>query len=179
MSSIDLVILGIVSERAQSAYDVAKDVVGRHYDKWTRVSVSSVYKKMLSLKEQGYLSSVRKQGDRVYQDIYSITPEGVSYFQALMDECAQSPVLFPLELNLVITNLNKVTPPREKKRLLCKVRLSIVSALEANRRDARLCGDLPYAGRTIFEQQRQLYESLLSWLDQFEKTYAPDSDRTV
>ncbi len=36
MSSIDLVILGIVSEKPQSAYDIQKDVEYHHFSRWTK-----------------------------------------------------------------------------------------------------------------------------------------------
>lgn len=47
MSLIDLAILGIVSEKEQSAYDIQKDVEYHNFTKWTKISVSSVYKKIL------------------------------------------------------------------------------------------------------------------------------------
>lgn len=36
MSSIDLVILGIVLEKPQSAYDIQKDVEYHHFSRWTK-----------------------------------------------------------------------------------------------------------------------------------------------
>ena len=39
MSSIDLVILGIVLEKPQSAYDIQKDVDYHHFSRWTKISV--------------------------------------------------------------------------------------------------------------------------------------------
>lgn len=40
MSSIDLVILGIVLEKPQSAYDIQKDVDYHHFSRWTSIEVS-------------------------------------------------------------------------------------------------------------------------------------------
>ena len=37
MSSIDLVILGIVLEKPQSAYDIQKDVEYHHFSRWTKI----------------------------------------------------------------------------------------------------------------------------------------------
>lgn len=42
MSSIDLVILGIVIEKPQSAYDIQKDVEYHHFSKWAKISVPSI-----------------------------------------------------------------------------------------------------------------------------------------
>ena len=57
MSSIDLVILGIVLEKPQSAYDIQKDVEYHHFSRWTKISVPSIYRKVLQLSEKGYLQS--------------------------------------------------------------------------------------------------------------------------
>ena len=54
MSSIDLVVLGIVLEKPQSAYDIQKDVEYHNLSKWTKISVPSIYRKVLQLKEKGY-----------------------------------------------------------------------------------------------------------------------------
>ena len=58
MSSIDLVILGILMEGPRSAYDIQKDVEYHHFPRWTKISTPSVYKKVLQLKERGYLRAI-------------------------------------------------------------------------------------------------------------------------
>lgn len=79
MSSIDLAILGIVSEREQSAYDIQKDVEYHNFNRWTKISISSVYKKVLSLKEQGYLTSRTQKGEKFAdKEMYLITEKGSS-----------------------------------------------------------------------------------------------------
>ena len=55
MSSIDLVILGMLSEKPQSAYDLQKDVDDHHFARWTKISTPSIYRKVLQLREKGYI----------------------------------------------------------------------------------------------------------------------------
>lgn len=77
MSSIDLVILGIVLEKPQSAYDIQKDVEYHHFPRWTKISVPSIYRKVLQLSEKGYLQSDIVKGDKFADKaIYSITDQG-------------------------------------------------------------------------------------------------------
>ena len=85
MSVIDLVILGIVLEKPQSAYDIQKDVEYHHLSRWVKVSVPSIYRKVIQLNEKGYLQSDIVKGDK-YADkaVYSITVEGKEYFKKLM-----------------------------------------------------------------------------------------------
>ena len=89
MSSIDLVILGIVLEKPQSAYDIQKDVEYHHFSRWTKISVPSIYRKVLQLSEKGYLQSDIVKGDKFADKaIYSITDQGRAYFKELMASCA-------------------------------------------------------------------------------------------
>lgn len=93
MSSIDLVILGIVLEKPQSAYDIQKDVEYHHFSRWTKISVPSIYRKVLQLSEKGYLQSDIVKGDKFADKaIYSITDQGRAYFKELMASCAAGPV---------------------------------------------------------------------------------------
>ena len=43
MSSVDLVILGMLLEKPQSAYELQKDVVNHHYDKWSKIGIPTIY----------------------------------------------------------------------------------------------------------------------------------------
>ena len=51
-------------EKPQSAYDIQKDVEYHHLSRWTKISVPSIYRKVLQLSEKGYLKSNVVKGDR-------------------------------------------------------------------------------------------------------------------
>lgn len=175
MSSIDLVILGIVMERPQSAYDIQKDVEYHHLSRWTRISVPSVYRKVIQLNEQGYLQSQTVKGDRFSDKaVYSITDKGRVYFEQLMEAYAGQEVSLLFDFNVVIANLNKME--KEKAQVLVRqLRQSILSSAARNQGYADEYADIPLVGRTIFEQQRLLYRALLDWLDAFERQFEAGS----
>ena len=128
MSSIDLVILGIVLEKPQSAYDIQKDVEYHHFSRWTKISVPSIYRKVLQLSEKGYLQSDIVKGDKFADKaIYSITDRGRAYFKELMASCAAGPVPLLFDFNVVITNLNKMDKA-EAVELVSALRQSIQSS---------------------------------------------------
>ena len=132
MSSIDLVILGIVLEKPQSAYDIQKDVEYHHFSRWTKISVPSIYRKVLLLSEKGYLQSDIVKGDKFADKaIYSITDQGRAYFKELMASCAAGPVPLLFDFNVVITNLNKMDKA-EALELVSALRRSIQSSAESN-----------------------------------------------
>ena len=164
MSSIDLVILGIVLEKPQSAYDIQKDVDYHHFSRWTKISVPSIYRKVIQLNEKGYLNSDIVKGDKFADKVvYSITDKGRSYFEQLMDTYASEEVSLIFDFNVVITNLNKMD--KEKA-------LDLVKKLrKSNEEYAVNYADIPLVGKTIFEQQGLLYQALLEWLDTFESQF--------
>ncbi len=132
MSSIDFVILGIVLERPQSAYDIQKDVEYHHFFRWTKISVPSIYRKVLQLSEKGYLQSNIVKGDKLADKaIYPITDQGRAYFKELMASCAAGPV--PFDFNVVITNLNKMDKA-EALELVSALRRSLPAEHETPKR---------------------------------------------
>ena len=168
MSSIDLIILGIVIEKPQSAYDIQKDVEYHHFSRWTKISVPSIYRKVLQLNEQGYLKSDIVKGNKFADKaVYSITDKGRSYFEQLMNTYVSEKVSLLFDFNVVITNLNKME--KEKALTLIKqLQNNIAISAKANEEYAAEYADIPLVGKTIFEQQRLLYHSLLEWLNAFE-----------
>ena len=167
MSSIDLAILGILSEQPQSAYDIQKDVEYHHFSRWTKISIPSVYKKVLRLAEQGYLHSETIRGEKAERAVYSLTEQGKAYFELLMEQYAAQPVSFLFDFNVVVTNLNKLDKEKALT-LTARLRESIAASAQTNREQSAEFDHIPLVGRTIFDQQQRLYGALLEWLDGFE-----------
>jgi len=174
MSSIDLVILGMVLEKPQSAYDIQKDVDYHQFPRWTKISVPSIYRKVIQLNKEGYLQSNIVRGDKFADKaVYSITEKGRGYFEELMNTYASQQVSFLFDFNVVITNLNKMAKEHALE-LVKKLRDSITASAKTNEEYAAAYADIPLVGRTIFEQQRMLYHTLLEWLDTFESQFRED-----
>lgn len=174
MSSIDLVILGMILEKPQSAYDLQKDVEYHHLSRWTKVSVPTIYRKVIQLNEKGYLQSDIVKGDKFADKaVYSITDSGKAYFKKLMTSYATQPVPLLFDFNVVISNLNKVDK-KEAIELVAQLRNAIQVSMQSNENYAVEYANIPLVGRTIFEQQRLLYNSLLEWLDNFESQFAKE-----
>lgn len=172
MSSIDLVILGMVLEKPQSAYDIQKDVEYHRFPMWTKISIPSIYRKVIQLNEKGYLQSNIVKGERFADKaIYSITEKGKDYFEQLMAEYANQHVPMLFDFNVVITNLNKMDKSKALE-LVAQLRNSIAASKQANNNYAdEFYFHLPLVGRAIFDEQQQLYDALLKWIDTFGKQF--------
>lgn len=175
MSSIDLAILGIVIEKPRSAYDIQKDVEYHNFQRWTKISVPSIYKKVLRLKEKGYLNSEYVKSNHLSQKaVYSVTEKGKNYFNILMKKYAASPVQVLFDFNVVISNIYKVDK-EEAAVLLETLRENIKNSLKQTKQYAEQYADIPLSGRTIFEQQINVYHALLDWLDGFESKFTEET----
>lgn len=171
MSSIDLVILGMVLEKPRSAYELQKDVEYHHLSRWTKISVPTVYRKVVQLAEQGCLRTDKVKGARAAQKaVYSITEKGRARFEQLMGEYADRQVSFLLDFNVVVTNLNKL-PQDKGLELLSRLRESITASARTDESYADEFREIPLVGRTVFAQHRLLYGALLQWLDTFEAQF--------
>jgi|GEM_PF-6191498 len=87
-----------------------------------------------------------------------------------MNLYADQHISFIFDFNLVITNLNKMDKEHALE-LVKKLRNSITVSAQTNDEYAVNYADIPLVGRTIFEQQRMLYQTLLEWLDSFESQF--------
>lgn len=171
MSTIDLVILGIVAEKPQSAYDIQKDIEYHHLSRWTKISIPSIYRKVLQLSEKGYLRSDIVKGDRFADKaVYSITDEGKDYFNSLMQYYATQTVPLLFDFNVVIANLNKLNKDAALD-LISKLKESITVSVGTNEEYLTEYSNIPLVGKTIIEQQGLLYKKLLEWLDTFREQF--------
>ena len=171
MASIDLVILGMVAEGPKSAYDIQKDVTYHHLDRWTQVSVPSIYKKVLKLKQEGYLQSRKIPGERLADKaVYMLTGKGRARLEELMQVCAEEAVSLRFDFNVLIANLDKIEPARAAA-LIGRLRENLNQSAWTNAAQAAAYPELPLSGRAIFDQQQRLYRALLEWLDDFEAQF--------
>ena len=174
MSSIDLAILGLLKEGAMSAYEIQKAVEDRYYARWTSISTPSVYKKVLRLRDQGYLESQAVRGERsADKAVYSLTAAGRDRFEELMAAYTVSPVSFLFDFNVVIANLEKADPSRVRF-LMDRLRRTITDSARTSQKYADKAGPEPPNGPAIFRQQQRLYQALLAWLDDFEAQLRED-----
>jgi DNA-binding PadR family transcriptional regulator len=171
MSGIDLIVLGCVAKQPRSAYDIQKDVEEHNLSEWTRISIPSIYKKVLRLKEQGYIAGDEVAGERfATKNVYHITDKGREYMESLMTEQSLQPPKILLDFNAVICNLNKVDKPTAL--VLIK---NIISGIEESKQYYHSAlkehADIPLVGRTIMEQQEKVCVTLLEWAQNLYDSY--------
>ena len=171
MSTIDLIVLGMIKEKEQSAYELQKNVENRNISKWVKVSTPSIYKKVIQLEEKGYIKGIlSRDGNMPEKSIYYITEKGDKYFLELMKKISAQMVNVFLDFNAVIINIGMLSE-NESKEIIGDIETEIkkyknaVSKLEAERED------IPVCAKSILKQQVLLSEALNDWINDFGKLY--------
>ncbi|KDE71654.1 transcriptional regulator [Fusobacterium necrophorum DAB] len=171
MSTIDLIVLGMIKEKEQSAYDLQKNVEYRNISKWVKVSIPSIYKKVIQLEEKGYIkSNLSRDGNMPEKSIYRITERGDKYFLELMKKISAQMVNVFLDFNAVVINMEMLSK-NEGKEIMDNIETEIekyknaVSKLEMEREDISVCA------KSILKQQALLSEALNNWISDFGKLY--------
>ncbi len=167
MSAIDLAILGMIIEQPRSAYELQKDVQYHQFSRWSKIATPTIYQNVHRLENKGYLQSEQLLGEKgVERPVYSITDQGRGYFMQLMTQYVEQQIAFLFDFNIVITNLDKISQT-DARLLLNKLQQNIINSADMNKKTAVEYPDIPMVGLAIFQQQQQLYKSLLVWLTQF------------
>ena len=177
MSAIDLIILGMIKEKPMSAYDLQKNVEYRHISKWVKISTPSVYKKVITLENRGYIKGKNDNENSIPgKVIYSITEEGNEYFISLMKKTSEKMVNVFLDFNAVIVNLNNIDKElglslaENISREIDKY-YSVVDEKITEREH------IPFTGKTILKQQLMVGDALKEWSEEFIKTYRDEGEK--
>lgn len=170
MSNIDLILLGLIKQNPQSAYDIKKNIEYRNISKWVRISEQSIYKKVLQLEEKKYITSYKKkEGNMPDKAIYTITDKGNAYFNKLMNDISQKDISIFLDFNTIIVNLDLVDG-EQKNILVSNIKNKILEFKKVLNEKYLQREHIPEVGKAIFKQQIELVSSLEKWVIEFEKS---------
>lgn len=162
MATIDLIVLGMVKQTPLSAYDIQKLVEYRNISRWVKVSIPSIYKKVIQLSEKGLLEG-KLNGEKT---VYSLTPDGEREFEKLMLAISCEPIHFFLDFNSVIVNLQNLS---EEKQAEClnnienNIRI-LKTYITENINMKKDIDDIPKMGMAVLHQQLKLAEVIEEWI---------------
>lgn len=174
MSTIDLIVLGILKKEPMGAYDIQKLVEYRNISKWVKISTPSIYKKAIQLEEKGLIKAeIVKEGKMPEKTIYSLTDIGNKEFEKLMFEISAKPLHIFLDFNAVIVNLDGLSSENQK---LCitdieKTIKILKNALEENLRTKKNIPEIPKTGLAVLQQQLVLVEAIETWIISLKDTF--------
>ena len=173
MATIDLIVLGILKKEPMSAYDIQKLVEYRNISKWVKISTPSIYKKVIQLEEQGYITShIEKDGKMPEKAVYSLSEAGKQEFEKLMVEISCKPINIFLDFNAVVVNLESMTKESQKECLdNIENNMKVLKTyLEKNIALKESVDDIPATGMAVLQQQYMLAKAIEEWICTLKKS---------
>ena len=169
MSTIDLIILGLLCQSPKSAYDLQKQIETRNLSRWVKVGSFTVYKKVALYETKGYVTSQTvKNGKMPEKTIYTITQSGKEVFTELMTKFSLSETRVFLDFNAVIVNLSLLDNDSIIE-YINNIKNSIQTTKAQISEQLLTKKNLSLFGQTILEQQFMLLKTLEKWEKNFEK----------
>ncbi len=166
MSSIDLVLLGLLARQKRSAYDLAKEIEKYDLTGVVRLSIPAIYKNVKQLERRRFLERREtRRGELPEKTIYTLTALGRERFYLLMEKFAAEKVRYRFDFNPVILNLDGVPRKRREKLLrslqerLSAGREELEASLEAWKEKSATAG-------LMRDQVEAVSRALSGWIDE-------------
>lgn len=167
MSTIDLLVLGILMRGARNAYELVRYIREHQVDRVVKISEPAIFKACRRLAEKGYVDgeTVRESGvpDKV---VYAINDLGRARFMELMEHFASSYKPFYLEINTVLWNIDGL-PKKAARQILTAMQRQLHMAYSAVQgHEAEVADQVPFGPRQIIKQYRMTFATLVQWVDE-------------
>ncbi len=183
MSTINLMILGILKFKSQNAYEIVKVVEEYKIDKWIKITAPSIYQNIKKMMNKGYLSGVKeKDGEMPEKTVYSLTNEGENYFLSLMEKYSSCPDKAFENFLPFISNLLHINREQGIKMLENLRKRFEVEKEEIDFFLNKLPSDPSLYDKTILKFYEKTINAKLEWLDELffeykEKGYGDPFDK--
>lgn len=167
MSTIDLLVLGILLKNAINAYEVVRFTRENEIHRILKISEPAIFKSCRRLAEAGYLDgeTVRTAGvpDKV---VYTVNEQGRQRFYELMSHFAQEFKPFYLDFNTVLWNIDNVDKAEGTRMLLTLQTQLHMAKAWITQHDAEVKERLAFGPRQIVKQYRMTITTLSDWIDE-------------
>lgn len=177
MSTVDLMLLGVLMQKNMNAYEMKKEMEKRSIQDWVKISSPSVYKNLVKLYKVGYVDGeIVREGEMPEKTIYSINDKGRKYFMRLMQHYSEDPGRIYVDFCAFISNLQNIDP---------KTGLQMVENLEENIAFRRDCingelkkkDEVSFYAASVIDLYSKIYDIFYNWIIEFKKQYAENSKK--
>jgi len=172
MSTIDLIILGILTETPMNAYEITQFIGERQVGTFLKISDPAIYKSCKRLHLGGFLNGASaKEGNQPEKTIYSINSDGKARFHELMVFYSSNFTPWNIDFNAFMWHLEKLDK-REGLKMLRNLGNELrVKELWFKNHEIELISFIPFAASMILKQNTMLITTLIAWVDQAMQDY--------
>ncbi len=169
MSSIDIILMGMLTEEPHNAYEINKIIEARRTRTWLKISTAAVYRNLRRLHDEGHLEAqTTREGLKPHKTVFSITPEGRDHFLEMLRESSRSPVGIHFDFDAWLAHIHHL-PPDEALDALD----GLGAQLDAMRQELAVVssfhrGQLPVGAAALVELRLRMLSMVLEWIAGFE-----------
>lgn len=168
VSSIDLMLLGLLRNQPMSPYELSK-MQGIY--EMVKISVPAIYKNVRRLEEDGYLKyKTVKEGKMPEKKIYSLTKKGENRFDELLNLCASSAINFFFDFSVSLLFVDSVSRTKGNE-IINMVEDSLNEKKHYLEKQLNTFKQLPFPITNMAQQQVDLTKELGKWLKKFKEDY--------
>lgn len=175
MSTVDLMLLGVLLQEPMNAYEMKKAMEYRNIQDWVRVSSPSIYKNLVKLHKSGYIDGrTIREGEMPEKTIYSINDRGREYFVQLMRRYSVEPGKVYVDFCAFISNLHNLDPEtglemiEDLQETLATKRDDVDGQLESK-------DGVSFYATEVIGLYSQMYNLFYDWLVGFKERYIENS----
>ena len=172
MSTIDLIILGILLENPMNAYELTRFIDNKQVGRLLKISTPAVYKCCKRLFKAQYLDGKTvREGEMPEKVIYSVNQKGQARFYNLMEHFSGNLNPFYFEFNCFLLNIDKIEKTKALEMLEnLKARLQELKGWIIQH-EKEVSSSIVFPARTIIKQYRMMVITLVTWIEETIEDY--------
>jgi DNA-binding PadR family transcriptional regulator len=168
VTKVDLMVLGLLSEKPMHGYQLKRVLEENHADLWSEVSTGHLYYTLKKLKKLKYVDEkTTRTGNRPPRHVYSLTDEGKRALKTGLDELDVHTQRLFFSLDIVIAFARALSlAPGKLELLIGKRRAAVEEEIEEIKeawREKAVSGKLNLSEYLIFEHRLSLLTAELRW----------------
>ncbi len=167
MSTIDLIILGILTETPMNAYEITQYIGERQVGSFLKISDPAIYKSCKRLLHGGFLNgNLVKEGNRPNKMIYSINSDGKEKFHELMTFYSSNVSPWNIEFNAFVWHLEKLDRQHGLEMLRNLGNELRAKEMWFKNHESEVIPYIPFSASMILKQHTMMITTLIAWVEE-------------
>jgi len=164
MSTIDLIILGILQKKPMNAYELTNFIDEKQVNRMVKISAPAVYKACKRLYQSEYLlGKTIRDGENPEKMLYSVNAKGKKHFYNLMAHFSGNIQHFYFDFNTFIWNIDQLQP-RKALEMLRNLQGELTQLRDWVIPHEKEVSRAPFSIRMIVKQYRMILNALVQWI---------------
>ena len=166
MSTIELIILGILQKKPMNAYELANFIDERQVGRMLKISTPAIYKTCKRLYKANYLDGETiREGENPEKVVYSVNPNGKKHFFSLMEHFSGTLQPFYMDFNAFLWNID-LLKPKKAIEMLENLKAQLIQLKQWVIPHENEAQAESFAVRMIIKQYRMVLFTLVDWIEE-------------